>query len=282
MNKIFLRSTVISLIICALAWWYFKDQYLRHVWNEEAIPNANNFVLSSDIPMLKWELIGEYPHAREAFTQGLTYESGKLYEGTGNYGYSKLTVGKLENGAIYQEQKLDPRFFGEGITLKGDSLVYLTWKEGKAFIFQKDSLAKIAEFTYDGEGWGLAWYPEKQHFLMTDGSSLLQKRSAFDFSLAESIPIKDGLGELTKLNELELVGDTLWANVWGSDYALAVNPNSGEILAAVNFRALKYQMKGRAFANVLNGIAYKPETDTFLITGKNWTRIFEVKIESNL
>lgn len=279
MNKIFLRSTVIALIICALAWWYFKDQYLRHVWNEEEIPNAENFVLSSDIPLLKWELIGEYPHAREAFTQGLTYENGKLYEGTGNYGYSKLTVGKLENGAIYAQQKLDPSYFGEGITLKGDSLIYLTWKEGKAFIFQKDSLTKIAEFNYEGEGWGLAWEPTKQHFLMTNGSSSLLKRSGADFSLKESLIVHDGLGELSKLNELELIGDTLWANVWGSDYALAVSPNSGKILAAVNFRALKYQMKGRAFANVLNGIAYKPETDTFLITGKNWTRIFEVKIE---
>jgi len=278
LNKIFLRSTVITLIICAICLWYFKDQYHRYLWNDEAIPDAANFVLSGDIPELKWELIGEYPHAREAFTQGLTYSNGFLYEGTGNYGYSKISVGKLENGAIYHQQKLDPSYFGEGITLKGDSLLFLTWKEGKALIFQKDSLAKIAEFDYDGEGWGLAWSEKQDAFLMTNGSAELQKRNAADFSIVEKVTVRDGLGKLSKLNELELVGDTLWANIWGSDYALAVDPESGKILASVNLRALKYQMKGRAFANVLNGIAYKPETDTFLITGKNWTRIFEVKI----
>jgi glutaminyl-peptide cyclotransferase len=278
LNKAFIRTAVIALVICAFCWWFFKDRYHRYVWNDEVIPNEANFVLSGNIPELKWELIGEYPHARESFTQGLLYDNGKLYEGTGNYGYSKLTVGRLENGAVYHQQKLDPSYFGEGITLKGDSLLYLTWKEGKALIFQKDSLAKIDEISYEGEGWGLAWDEREKHFLMTDGSSLLQKRQATDFSIKESVAIHDNLGELSKLNELELVNDTLWANVWGSDYALAVNPADGKILAAVNFRALKYQMKGRAFANVLNGIAYKPETDTFLITGKNWTRIFEVKI----
>lgn len=278
MNKIFLRSTVIALIICAACWWFFKDRYHRYVWNKEVIPNEANFVLSADVPLLKWELLGEYPHAREAFTQGLTYENGILYEGTGNYGYSKLTAGKLENGAIYHQHKLDPNYFGEGISLKGDSLVYLTWKEGKAFVHQKDSLSKIAEFSYEGEGWGLAWSQKQNAFLMTDGGSDLQKRDPATFSLLERVEIHDGLGPLSKLNELELVGDTLWANVWGSDYAVAVNPANGEIIAAVNFRALKYQMKGRAFANVLNGIAYKPETDSYLITGKNWTRIFEVKI----
>lgn len=225
-------------------------------------------------------MVKEYPHERDAFTQGFIYDSTTkaLYEGTGNYGQSRVSKRSPDFLRLEVQQDLDPQYFGEGITLKGDSLLQLTWKSGKAFVYSKDSLKVIGEMRYEGEGWGLAW--DGTHFLTTNGSASLQFRNASTFSLKNSVEVHDSMGPLSKLNELELVDGILWANVWGTDYMVGVEPESGEIKRAVDLKALKYQMKGRAFANVLNGIAYRPETDTFLITGKNWTRIFEIRLKN--
>lgn len=220
--------------------------------------------------------MGEIGHEREFFTQGLHYENGYIYEGTGNYGQSGIYK-KTDFGQITQAQRLDPGFFGEGITLKGDSLVQLSWKEGTAFIWQKDSLQLLNTYTYEEEGWGIAW--NGTHFITTNGGASLTFREPSTFKAVKSIEVHDSTGPISKLNELELVNDTLWANVWGSDYAVGINPTSGEVIAALNLKRLKYEMRGRALANVLNGIAYKKETNTFLVTGKNWTRIFEIKID---
>lgn len=271
-----LRSSIIALLICGLCWYFFIDQYHRHVWNTDPIPQSEHFKLHPSVPLLSWSLVGEIGHEREFFTQGLHYENGYIYEGTGNYGQSGIYK-KTDFGQITQAQRLDPSFFGEGITLKGDSLIQLSWKEGTAFVWQKDSLQLLDTYTYEEEGWGIAW--NGTHFITTNGGASLTFREPTTFKAVQSIEVYDATGPISKLNELELVNDTLWANVWGSDYAVGIDPSNGEVIAALNLKRLKYEMRGRALANVLNGIAYKKESDTFLITGKNWTRIFEIKID---
>lgn len=256
--------------------WIFKDRYHRHIWNSEEIPQTQHFVLDSSIPLLKWELVADYPHRREAFTQGLTYRDGKLYEGTGNYGRSEVSVADFNSYSIQHKTVLDPKYFGEGITLKDNELYQLSWKENTLFVYDADSLKLKNTISYEGDGWGLVW--NGSQFFMTDGSEMLQVRSGDDFSLLKKIVIADGVGSLSKLNELEWVNGKIWANIWGTDFAVVVNAESGKIEAALDFKALKFQMKGRAFANVLNGIAYREDTDTYLITGKNWTRVFEIRL----
>lgn len=276
------RSIVITLLITAtisaISFWLFKDKYHRHIWNTEEIPQAEHFKVDPSLPMLEWEIVAEYPHRREAFTQGLTYRNGLLYEGTGNYGRSEISVADFSSYSILHARKLDPKYFGEGITLKEDELYQLSWKEKTLFVYQADSLKLLRSLSYEGDGWGLAW--NGAQFLMTNGSEMLQIRSANDFSLQKEVLIQDGVGPISKLNELEWVNGKLWANIWGTDYAVILDSETGIIEAAVDFKALKYQMKGRAFANVLNGIAYREDTDTFLITGKNWTRVFEIRIKT--
>ena len=213
-------------------------------------------------------LISSHQHDSEAFTQGLEMHDGSLYESTGLYGHSSLREIDPLSGQVIRQTKLNESLFAEGITVVGDSIVMLTWKEGVALVFDIESLTVIANHTYSGEGWGLCY--DGTHLVMSNGTSELAFRNPEDFTLVSILRVTDQGNEVSLLNELECVGQTVYANVWGSDSIVAIDKSTGEVGLTIDASMLA-ENESDGYNNVLNGIAYVSEQDAFLITGKNWT-----------
>jgi glutaminyl-peptide cyclotransferase len=213
-------------------------------------------------------LISSHQHDSEAFTQGLEMHNGSLYESTGLYGHSSLREVDPLSGQVIRQTELDESLFAEGITVVGDSIVMLTWKEGVALVFDIESLTVIANHTYSGEGWGLCY--DGTHLVMSNGTSELAFRNPEDFTLVSILRVTDQGNEVSLLNELECVGQTVYANVWGSDSIIAINKSTGKVGLTIDASMLA-ENESDGYNDVLNGIAYVSEQDAFLITGKNWT-----------
>ena len=213
-------------------------------------------------------LISSHQHDSEAFTQGLEMHDGSLYESTGLYGHSSLREVDPLSGQVIRQTELDESLFAEGITVVGDSIVMLTWKEGVALVFDIESLTVIANHTYSGEGWGLCY--DGTHLVMSNGTSELAFRNPEDFTLVSILRVTDQGNEVSLLNELECVGQTVYANVWGSDSIIAINKSTGKVGLTIDASMLA-ENESDGYNDVLNGIAYVSEQDAFLITGKNWT-----------
>ncbi|PDH27082.1 MAG: hypothetical protein CND01_02970 [Marine Group II euryarchaeote MED-G34] len=213
-------------------------------------------------------LISSHQHDSEAFTQGLEMHNGLLYESTGLYGHSSLREIDPLSGQVIRQTELDESLFAEGITIVGDNIVMLTWKEGVALVFDIESMTVVANHTYSGEGWGLCY--DGTHLVMSNGTSELAFRNPEDFTLNSTLRVTDQGNEVSQLNELECVGQTVYANIWGSDSIIAIDKSNGEVGLIIDVSMLA-ENESDDYNNVLNGIAYVPEQDAFLITGKNWT-----------
>ena len=213
-------------------------------------------------------LISSHQHDSQAFTQGLEMHDGSLYESTGLYGNSSLREVDPTTGEVVRQVNLDESLFAEGITVVGETIVMLTWKEGLALVFDIESLGVVANHTYSGEGWGLCY--DGTHLVMSNGTSELAFRDPDDFSLVSTLQVTDQLGEVSLLNELECVEDRVYANVWGSDSIIAIDTATGEVSLTIDASILA-ENESDGYNDVMNGIAYVPEQDAFLITGKNWT-----------
>ena len=213
-------------------------------------------------------LISSHQHDSEAFTQGLEMHNGLLYESTGLYGHSSLREVDPLSGQVIRQTELDESLFAEGITIVGDNIVMLTWKEGVALVFDIESMTVVANHTYAGEGWGLCY--DGTHLVMSNGTSELAFRNPEDFTLTSTLRVTDQGNEVSQLNELECVGQTVYANIWGSDSIIAIDKSNGEVGLTIDVSMLA-ENESDGYNNVLNGIAYVPEQDAFLITGKNWT-----------
>ena len=213
-------------------------------------------------------LISSHQHDSQAFTQGLEMHNGSLYESTGLYGNSSLREVDPTTGEVVRQVDLDESIFAEGITVVGETIVMLTWKEGLALVFDIESLDVVSNHTYSGEGWGLCY--DGTHLVMSNGTSELAFRDPDDFSLVSTLQVTDQLGEVSLLNELECVGDRVYANVWGSDSIIAIDKATGEVSLTIDASILA-ENESDGYNDVMNGIAYVPEQNAFLITGKNWT-----------
>jgi glutamine cyclotransferase len=213
------------------------------------------------------------PHDREAFTQGLLYHEGRLYESTGLEGRSSLRRVHPVTGEVELKVDLPAEYFGEGLALVGDRLIQLTWKNGKALVWRLSTFEQIGEFDYEGEGWGLAY--DGTRLLMTDGSSTITFRDPEDFSILGEINVTADGQPVGLLNELEWVEGILYANVFQTDVIVKIDPTTGSVLGVINAAGL-ISPQERAKADVLNGIAYDTDSRSFLITGKLWPRLFEV------
>jgi glutaminyl-peptide cyclotransferase len=194
--------------------------------------------------------------------------NGSLYESTGLYGHSSLREVDPTTGEVVRQVNLDESLFAEGITVVGETLVMLTWREGLALVFDIESLDVVANHTYAGEGWGLCY--DGTHLVMSNGTSELAFRDPDDFSVVSTLQVTDQLGEVSLLNELECVGDRVYANVWGSDSIIAIDKATGEVNLTIDASILA-ENESNEYNDVMNGIAYVPEQDAFLVTGKNWT-----------
>lgn len=226
-------------------------------------------------PQWRAEVLAAYPHDPRAFTQGLFLNEGALYESTGNYGASSMRIVDLATGVPVVKVDLPSQHFGEGATLAPQGVVQLTWKEGIAHIWDPASLERRGQFRYRGEGWGLT--SDGERFYMTDGSEVLQVRNLKTFDLESTVTITVRGQPLKRVNELEFVDGRIWANVWHEDEIVRFDPETGVVDAFVSLRGLLPPAQ-RQRENVLNGIAYDPAQDIFYITGKNWPRLFAVRL----
>ncbi|MGF1464949.1 MAG: glutaminyl-peptide cyclotransferase [Sandaracinaceae bacterium] len=217
-----------------------------------------------------------YPHQRDAFTQGLLWHDGRLLESTGLHGQSSLREVDLRTGDVLRVREVDPELFAEGLALVEDRLIQLTWEAGQALVWGLDDFALQRRYTYRGEGWGLCF--DGESLVMSDGSSFLTFRDPETFAvrrrgevLEEGLPVRN-------LNELECVDGAVWANVWMQDWIVRIDPGSGRVRAVVDAGGL-LSAEERFRTDVLNGIAYVPERERFLLTGKRWPWVFEVTFE---
>ena len=222
-------------------------------------------------------VISTHSHDSSAFTQGLEMHDGFLYESTGLYGHSSLRQVDPISGEVLRIEMLEDDYFGEGITIVNDLIYMLTWKQEKTLVFDLDSFELVANLSYSGEGWGLCF--DGTHLVMSNGSSELSFRNPVNFSIISTITVSDGGVEVDFLNELECVGETIYANVWGSDLIVAIDKSSGNVLQTVDASALSLGEPDDSNA-VLNGIAYVSDSNAFLLTGKNWSSMHLVSFVS--
>ncbi|WP_159843312.1 glutaminyl-peptide cyclotransferase [Nocardia sp. CY41] len=224
-------------------------------------------------PRMNIEVLGTRPHDPKAFTQGLEVDGDVLYEGTGLAGASSVRASRLTTGEELARTELPAPFFGEGITLAGATLWQLTWHDGVAIARDPATLAERGRVRYDGEGWGLC--AADGRLVMSDGTDRLTFRDPVTFAPTGSIELTSRNG--ARLNELECAADgSVYANDWPTDTILRIDPDSGAVLATADAAGL-LPATARADADALNGIAQLPGTDRFLITGKNWPTMFEVR-----
>ena len=229
------------------------------------------------IPQWTLRVIQTYPHDAQAFTQGLVWRQGGLFESTGNYGASTLRAVRLTDGVVERSVALLPEQFGEGLAWipgSGDGeLIQLTWREGVALRYDAATFAPVGTFPYTGQGWGLCY--DGQRLIMSDGTSTLTFRDPATFAVQGSVQVTgEGLPQ-RNINELECVDGTVWANIWQTDLIVGIDPGSGRIIAEIDAAALA---DNHRTADVLNGIAYRPDNGHFLFTGKNWPALYEVEI----
>lgn len=232
---------------------------------------------------LAWQIVAEYPHPTEAFTEGLAFDrAGHLIESTGRYGRSTLSVFASPGGAALHAITLDPEDFGEGVTTVGDHVVQLTWRNGRAYVYDSE-LHRLAVHPLAHEGWGLAY--DGGRLIASDGSATLHFLDPQDLHETGELLVRDGDRPIAELNELEFARGELFANVWHSDRIAVIDLASGRVLHWLDLSAL-YRRLPKApdwdsRENVLNGIAYDPRRGHFYVTGKCWPLLFEIAVKDH-
>lgn len=226
--------------------------------------------------LLRVRVLRSLPHDRTSYTQGLEWHGGALLESTGRYGRSVLRRVDPTTGRVEREQRLSGELFGEGLARVGERLVQLTWKEGRALLWSVAGLEPLGELRYEGEGWGLCF--DGVDLVQSDGSARLTFRDAASFAPLRTVAVTLAGQPLEHLNELECAEGWIWANVYGSDRIVRVDPASGEVGAVVDAGGL-LTAEESVGTDVLNGIAYRPDTETFYLTGKLWPKVFVVVFE---
>lgn len=232
--------------------------------------------VQAQVTLLRPEVIASYPHDPEAFTQGLLFYDGRFYESTGLYGRSTLREVDPVTGAVLRQVALEDRFFGEGLALVEGRLVQLTWREETAIVYDLSTFRELARLSYDGEGWGLCY--DGTVLYRSDGSSILTLHDPETFAVLGTLPVTLRGQPLPLLNELECVGEAIYANVFTTDAIVVIDKASGVVTAQIDARALT-AASGRPPVRdaVLNGIAYDPQEDVFYLTGKLWPTMFKVR-----
>jgi glutamine cyclotransferase len=233
--------------------------------------------VNSAAPTYGYEIVHVYPHDRNAFTQGLIYLNGFLYEGTGLNGRSSLRKVKLETGEVVQNIPLPQQYFGEGITDWGHDLIELTWQSGVGFVYDQFSFRKLRDFQYQGEGWGLTH--DSANLIMSDGSAYLRYWDPRTFSEKRRLLVKDGDRPVTNLNELEYIKGEIYANIWMTDRIARISPKTGLVVGWINLEGLLTDADRVEPGAILNGIAYDSAHDRLFVTGKLWPKLFEIRLK---
>src|SRR2546427_9073815 len=223
-----------------------------------------------------YRVVKSYPHDGNAFTQGLEFRDGFLYEGTGLVGRSSLRKVSLDTGQVVQRFDVPQPFFGEGITVLNQRIFQLTWQSQTGFIYDTSSFRLMGSFKYSGEGWGMT--NDGKQIYMSDGTSQLRVWDPATLKEVRRITVKDGIREVPSLNELEFVRGEILANVWQTDRITRISPTDGKVLGWIDLSRILSKTDRPGIESVLNGIAYDAAGDRLFITGKLWPKLFEIKL----
>lgn len=223
-----------------------------------------------------YRVVHAYPHDPDAFTQGLVYRSGRLYESTGLRGHSSLREVKLETGQVLRTHSLPDRYFGEGIALFDGRIIQLTWRSKLGFVYDRDSFKQVGEFRYATEGWGIT--DDGLRLIMSDGSDTLYFWDPQTFRETGRIQVHDQGGAVSRLNELEYIRGKVYANVWQTEKIAQIDPATGRVEGWIDLSGLSARMNLSQPVDVLNGIAYDADNNRLFVTGKLWPNLFEIEL----
>lgn len=223
-----------------------------------------------------YRVTNTYPHDINAFTQGLVYHEGYLFEGTGKKGQSTLSKKQLEDGTVVQSKALSARYFGEGIEIVGDRIFQLTWQSHMVFVYDKHTFEQLATHYNATEGWGLAW--DGARLILSDGSATLQFMDPETFAPLGKLHVTLDGNPINMLNELEYIDGEIWANVWMTDYIVRIDPATGIVKSYVDLTGLSDQTRLGSSEAVLNGIAWDAQQRRLFVTGKHWSNLFEIEL----
>nr|CAI78568.1 hypothetical protein [uncultured Aminicenantes bacterium] len=230
-------------------------------------------------PIQRVQVVREYPHDPGAYTQGLLFDGGFLYESTGREGFSSVRKVDLATGAVVKIHRLAERFFGEGLALFGNNLIQLTWQSGEGFVYDKETFRLVREFRFEPEGWGLT--SDGRRLILSDGTPQLRFLDPLSLEETGRLTVTDGGRRLQNINELEWVRGEIWANIWQSHYIVRIDPQTGRVKGWLDLEALAAANATLDIDSVLNGIAYDPKTDRIFVTGKLWKTLYEIRIAGN-
>jgi len=239
-----------------------------------ALPTAT--AGTQGVPVYTYRVLETYPHDPQAWTQGLVYLDGLLYEGTGLRGRSTLRVVELETGEVLRLKPLPDAYFGEGIAILDERIYQLTWQSNVGLIYDLATFEQIGQFGYPTEGWGLTH--DGAQLIMSDGTAALHFLDPADLSEVRQVTAHDATGPVFPLNELEYVRGEVWANVWTTDYIVRIDPQDGAVLGWIDLSGLLSPDDVTGPIDVLNGIAYDADGDRIFVTGKLWPKLFQIEI----
>ena len=260
------RRVLLALAVLAAGGWAL---------GYAGLPEKSSQGAAADVVQsLRVEVLRELHHDTSAYTQGLLWWDGSLYESTGRYGESRLRRLDPATGAVEQQVAVPPAFFGEGIARAGDQLIMLTWMAERALVYDLGSFDAVRTFRYRGEGWGLCH--DGDRLVMSNGSDTLTFRDPESFEPVGEVRVTLRGRPRDQLNELECVDGAVYANVWQEDFIVRIDPDSGRVTHQIDASGLLTREEARE-VDVLNGIAYQPDDGTFYITGKWWPKMFEVR-----
>lgn len=229
------------------------------------------------VPTFTYEVVNTWPHDPEAFTQGLVFLQDRLLESTGLNGQSTLRRVDLSTGRVLQQVKLSPEYFAEGMTVLNGKVYQLTWKNQKGFVYNLDTLQVEREFSYTGEGWGLT--TDGRSLILSDGTHQLRFIDPATFQVTRTIAVSNQGQPVRMLNELEYIKGEVFANIWQSQTIVRIDPATGNVLGTIDFFGLLPPADRGASTDVFNGIAYDAAGDRLFVTGKNWPKLFEVRLK---
>ena len=235
------------------------------------------FLASKSPEMLTYKVVNTYPHDPKAYTQGLFFEDGYLYESTGQYGQSTLRKVELKTGKVLQQVDLPASDFGEGIVKLNNHIYQLTWEKRKGYVYNFETFQLLYEFPYSTEGWGIE--TDGEHLIISNGTNRLYYLHPESFTEYKILDVYDHKGQVTRLNELEYYDNKIWANVYGEDYIITICPKTGQVLEMIDFEGILSKHDRQKYnVDVLNGIAWDKVNNRLFVTGKNWPKLFEVVI----
>lgn len=253
-----------------------------HADNKRGVATQTITLIPNAAPQkLDHEVVKTHPHDVNAYTQGLVYLDGFMYEGTGQYGKSFLRKTDMSNNNILSALSIDSRLFGEGVTIYKDKIYQITWKSRKGFVYDLKTFSLESTFTYNSQGWGITTIGDE--LIMSDGSNKLYYMDPSTFNVVKEIEVYDHKGPVYNLNELEYINGQVWANVWMTDRIVLIDPKTGTVTAELDMKNLLPASERRKLdsnEDVLNGIAYNSEKGTVYVTGKCWPKLFEIRIKN--